>query len=203
MNFLNQLKLKKKQLERVETRITTESGLVFKEIKSVDGFKKQPVLNERTYGFVVDTKPDLEVGNVFKFLYFGSQDIACDLNILNTLRITDILSVGVSVPQHKDFAYKFIEAYDLPSFNMNSIFDECFIYIENIRKSNKRVFVHCNAGISRSPTLIIAYVMKHLKISFKDAFDFVKKTRLTINPNAGFISQLKDYDNYLINNLYM
>lgn len=201
MSFLEQIRSKKEVLESVETKVTTESGLVFKETKSADGFNRQPLINEQSYGFVIDTKPDLIVGNVFKFLYFGSQDVACDLNILNTLQITDILSVGVTVPKHKDFLYKFIEAYDLPSFDMKNIFSECFLYIENIRIMDRRVFVHCNAGISRSPTIVIAYVMKHLKISFSEAFEFVKQTRITINPNAGFVSQLKDYDFYLKQNL--
>lgn len=186
-------------LESVETKVTTESGLVFKEIKSADGSRSQSLLNEQAYGFVVDTKPDLNVGNVFEFLYFGSQDIACDINILNSLKITDILSVGITVPSYNNFTYKFIEAYDLPSFNMKNIFDECFLYIENIRMLGRRVFIHCNAGISRSPTIIIAYVMRHLKISFDDAFKHVKKSRITINPNAGFISQLKDYESHLKN----
>lgn len=195
MSFLEQLRSKKKSLESVETKVTTESGLVFKETKSADGFIRHSLLNEQTFGFIVDTKPDLVVGNVFEFLCFGSQDVACDPNILNALQITDILSVGVTVPAHKDFTYKFIEAYDLPSFDMKNIFDECFLYIENIRLQGHCVFVHCNAGISRSPTIIIAYVMKHLKIGFDGAFKIVKETRSTINPNAGFVSQLKDYEN--------
>lgn len=202
MSFLDQLKSKKNILKSVETKVTTESGLVFKEIKSAEGFKRQSLLNKQTYGFIIDTKPDLIVGNVFEFLYFGSQDIACDLNILNALQITDILSVGVTVPTHKDILYKFIEVYDLPSFNIKNIFDECYLYIENIRLLNRRVYVHCNAGISRSPTIIMAYVMKHLKIGFEDAFNFIKETRSTINPNAGFVSQLKDYEDNLKNNLY-
>lgn len=203
MSFLDQLKSKKKSLVSVETKVTTECGLVFKEIKSADGFKIQSLLNERTYGFIVDTKPDLIVGNVFEFLYFDSQDIACDSNILNALQITDILSVGVTVPTHKDISYKFIEVYDLPSFSIKNIFNECFLYIENIRLLSRRLYVHCNAGISRSPTIIIAYVMKHLNICFEDAFKFIKKTRRSINPNAGFISQLKEYESTLKNNLYV
>lgn len=203
MSFLDQLKSKRNNLEKIETIVTTESGLVFKEIKSADGFIRQPVLNQQTCGFIVDTKPDLSVGHVFKFLYFGSQDIACNPSILKALQITDILSVGVAVPAYENIEYKFIKAYDLPSFNMKNIFDECFTYLENIRLLNRRVYVHCNAGISRSPTIIIAYVMRHLKVYFDDAFKLVKEKRLSINPNAGFVAQLKEYECYLKNNLFM
>lgn len=197
MSFLDQIRNKKENLESVETKVTTESGLVFRETKSANGYEKQFLINHQTYGFVVDTNPDLVVGNMFEFLYFGSQDVACDVLTLKSLKITDILSIGVTIPTFNHFQYKFIEAYDLPSFNMRNIFDESFLYIENIRLLRRRVFVHCNAGISRSPTIIIAYVMKHLKISFCDALELVKQTRSTINPNAGFVSQLKDYEVYL------
>lgn len=203
MSFLDQLKSKKNSLVNVETKVTTESGLIFKEIKLADGFKRQHLLNKQTYGFIVDSNPDLNAGHVFEFLYFGSQDIACDPNILNALKITDILSIGITVPKYNNYIYKFIEAYDLPSFNMNNIFDECFLYIENIRLMGRRIFIHCNAGISRSPTIVIAYVMKHLKIDFEHAFKLVKKTRSTIKPNAGFLLQLKDYDDCLKTNLYL
>lgn len=201
MSFLDQIRSKKNSLEKVETKVTTESGLVFKETKSADGFKRQSMLSERTCGFVVDTKPDLNIGIMFEFLYFGSQDVACDPNILHALQVTDILSIGITVPAHEDFKYKFIEAYDLPSFNMKSIFHKCFLFIDSIRLLNRRVFVHCNAGISRSPTIVIAYVMRHLQMGFEDAFKLVKQKRLTISPNAGFVLQLKDYENYLKNNL--
>jgi len=113
------------------------------------------------------------------------------------------LSIGITVPNYNNFIYKFIEAYDLPSFDMNSIFDDCFLYIENIRLTGRRVFIHCNAGISRSPTIVIAYVMKHLKIDFDHAFKLVKETRSTIKPNAGFLLQLKAYGDSLKNNLYL
>lgn len=200
MSFLNQIKNKKKNLISVETKVTSECGLVFKEIKSANGYEKQSLLNEQTYGFIVDTKPDLNFGSMFEFLFFGSQDIACDSNILCKLQITDVLSVGITVPVQQDIVYKYIDALDLPSFNIKHIFDECFLYIENIRLLNRRVFVHCNAGISRSPTIVIAYVMKYLKIGFMDAFKLVKKTRSTIKPNDGFVSQLKEYEDYLKTN---
>jgi len=45
MSFLDQLKNKKNSLLSVDTKVTTESGLVFKETKSADGFKRQFLLN--------------------------------------------------------------------------------------------------------------------------------------------------------------
>jgi len=57
----------------------------------------------------------------------------------------------------------------------------------------KRVLVHCQAGISRSATLVIAYLIKHQKMNLKDAYLHVKSKRPQIGPNKGFIQQLMDF----------
>lgn len=48
------------------------------------------------------------------------------------------------------------------------------------------VLVHCFAGISRSATCIIAYMMKSLGWNYEKAFYFLKEIRAIINPNPGF-----------------
>jgi protein-tyrosine phosphatase len=57
------------------------------------------------------------------------------------------------------------------------------------------------AGISRSPTLVIAYLMKTQNLSFSEAFDLVKKKRPIIHPNQGFKNQLLQYEQQLKNNM--
>jgi protein-tyrosine phosphatase len=43
------------------------------------------------------------------------------------------------------------------------------------------------AGVSRSATIVIAYLMKKKHLSFKQAFEFVKIRRVIVWPNDGFI----------------
>ncbi|CAF5209009.1 unnamed protein product, partial [Rotaria magnacalcarata] len=45
------------------------------------------------------------------------------------------------------------------------------------RLSNGRVFIHCLAGISRSPALAVAYIMRHLSLSVDDAYRYIKARR--------------------------
>ena len=53
------------------------------------------------------------------------------------------------------------------------------------------MLVHCYAGVSRSATIIIAYLMKIMKWDLNTAFDFVKHKRVVAKPNDGFMNQLQ------------
>lgn len=63
-------------------------------------------------------------------------------------------------------------------------------YIDNALSNNESVFVHCGVGMSRSATVVIAYIMYKYKWSYEDAFLFVKDKRSIIQPNVNFEMQL-------------
>ena len=48
------------------------------------------------------------------------------------------------------------------------------------------MLIHCAYGVSRSPSIVIAYLMKKYKIDFDEAEHFVKRKRPEIRPNEGF-----------------
>ncbi|KAG8513734.1 Dual specificity protein phosphatase 16, partial [Galemys pyrenaicus] len=67
-------------------------------------------------------------------------------------------------------------------------------FIEKAKASNGCVLVHCLAGISRSATIAIAYIMKRMDMTVDEAYRFVKEKRPTISPNFNFLGQLLDYE---------
>lgn len=60
-----------------------------------------------------------------------------------------------------------------------------------IQKTEGAVLVHCWAGISRSATIVMAYLIKAHGMSFPEASSYVSARRRCVQPNAGFLRQLR------------
>lgn len=62
--------------------------------------------------------------------------------------------------------------------------------IQFIKDCSGNVLVHCYAGISRSVSIVIAYLMKEKKMSYWQALKYVRNRRHIANPNPSFVQQL-------------
>lgn len=69
--------------------------------------------------------------------------------------------------------------------------DECSDFIH---KHNGPVFVHCQAGVSRSASICMAYLIKYCCMTVDQAFAVVYCARPIIWPNNGFVRQLKHFE---------
>ncbi len=82
---------------------------------------------------------------------------------------------------------------------MLNLYDCCMI-ADEARSQQQGVLVHCLAGISRSVTVTVAYLMHSLSLSLNDAYDYVKKCKPNISPNFNFMGQLLDFERTLHHN---
>lgn len=181
---------KKKNLKPTKTILTNNLGEKYETNNT--GFCKK--IDDKCLPFVVDNKPDLEIVEIISGVFLSSQDPIYCYDILKKYKIQHILSLGFEPDiKFSGISYYFVEILDLPEFNLTSYFDKCFNIINNCRDDN--ILVHCNAGVSRSPTIIIAYLIKYVHMNFDEAFDRVKKARPCVRPNEGFINQLKAFYN--------
>ena len=65
--------------------------------------------------------------------------------------------------------------------------------IDSVVNNNEKILIHCMAGISRSVSMIIYYLMRKYNINYDASRIFIKNQRSIINPNISFQTQLKNY----------
>ena len=61
--------------------------------------------------------------------------------------------------------------------NIRQHFEEAFRFIDDARARNGRVLVHCAMGISRSTTIVIAYMMLRYRMPLDATYAYVKTRR--------------------------
>ncbi|KAL2519619.1 Dual specificity phosphatase [Abeliophyllum distichum] len=136
---------------------------------------------------------DKECSRILDHVYLGSDAVAKSREILQQNGITHVLNcVGFVCPEYfkNELVYKTLWLRDSPTEDITSILYDVFDYFEDVREQGGRVLVHCCQGVSRSTSLVIAYLMWKEGQSFEDAFQHVKAARGVTNPNMGFACQL-------------
>lgn len=93
--------------------------------------------------------------------------------------------------------YVHIPVSDSPLSPLKDHFDEVADKIRTGAERGGRTLVHCNAGVSRSATLCMAYLMKHCGADLLEAHGCVKTSRPIVRPNSGFWKQLIQYETEL------
>ncbi|KAL5482309.1 hypothetical protein ACEPAI_8903 [Sanghuangporus weigelae] len=66
-------------------------------------------------------------------------------------------------------------------------------FIRERLNRGENVLVHCQQGISRSPAVVCAYIMRERSLSYDAALQIVKSRRKCIKPNAGFEKTLRNW----------
>uniref|UniRef100_A0AAV1TY21 Protein-tyrosine-phosphatase n=1 Tax=Peronospora matthiolae TaxID=2874970 RepID=A0AAV1TY21_9STRA len=134
---------------------------------------------------------------VTDFLYIGGAVAAKNKPLLLQNGITHVINCAAGVAPAsfpEDFSYYSIKLRDHSSQDIARHFYSMFDFIERAREGGGRIFLHCVKGISRSPTMAIAYLMWHKSIGMYKALDFVRQARSVVDPNAGFIFQLTEWE---------
>jgi hypothetical protein len=137
-----------------------------------------------------------QMSEVLPGLYLGNACDAKDMNLLQKNQIKSIINISKTVPCYYEdsFDYLNLPCNDSIHENILQYFENAFEYIEKKLSENKNVLVHCQGGISRSPSFVIGYLMRYHSKTFEQAYLLVKEKRKIIDPNLNFLSQLTFYE---------
>ncbi|XP_051897328.1 serine/threonine/tyrosine-interacting-like protein 2 [Pristis pectinata] len=142
------------------------------------------------------------VDEVWPNLYIGDLVIAHDRKQLRRLGITHVLnaahskwgSKGDAIFYGRKIKYFGITADDCPEFDLSSYFYTAAELIhQTLRNPDAKLLVHCILGLSRSASLLLAYLMIYHERSLLQAVHRMVLFR-PISPNCGFLEQLRNLD---------
>ncbi|AVK74965.1 Protein tyrosine phosphatase incomplete domain containing protein [Pandoravirus quercus] len=97
---------------------------------------------------------------------------------------------GLALPRHVDH-HLIIRADDDLAVDLTPEFARAHAVIASALARDKSVLVHCMAGISRSATIVAAYLILDRGIDAAAALAVLRQHRRCIGPNAAFRQQLK------------
>lgn len=139
---------------------------------------------------------DVSPSPILPHLYVGSQSHAQQRDLLDKLGVTHILNITATCPNWHEGSFKYLNIAIKDTWNqrISDYFSDAFDFINSAKECGGTVLVHCVAGISRSPTFAIAYLMVSCQMTLEKATDFVKARRMIISPNLDFLCELQRFE---------
>ena len=143
------------------------------------------------------------MSEILSNLWLGPVHCLFDTEFLRSNRITHVLTAlegeVVTLPliqlqiQQKTFLL-----YDLETEPIYDYFEEAVRFMEDAHNRGGNLYVHCYAGVSRSPTFVAAYLMKSRGLRAEEALEFIRERRAIIDPNDGFRDALDRWERKLM-----
>ncbi|XP_065668222.1 dual specificity protein phosphatase 13B-like [Hydra vulgaris] len=141
------------------------------------------------------------INQVDENIFISGYLAANDRNKIRDLGITRIVKMfGDDVNylggyhRHDGVKYAVFPAVDIPSYDIRKDVVEALQFIREGINNNERILVHCHAGISRSSTIVLFYLMIIRGYSLESALNRLKRIRPIVSPNYGFMYHLRATD---------
>ena len=120
---------------------------------------------------------------------------ATDAELLKKNNVTHVLSLGVFPDRlHPGVKHMCVDIVDIPSAKIGPHLDPAVEFIKEALAGRGAILVHCYAGVSRSSSCVIAYLMREKNMCYFNALYFVRSKRNVVHPNLGFAKELQAYE---------
>jgi protein-tyrosine phosphatase len=169
-------------------------------------FAAYPRCSSLYIGSAFPTKKEAIPGKLYpsdimpQFLYLGNfydANNKVELQELGITHIVDVTSEMLSFEsaQQLGLTYLSIPIWDMEGVNIAEHFEKVLGFIDDARATGGRVLVHCRAGISRSATFVLAYMLHSgYAPTLRDALRMVMDQRPYVLPNPSFREQLLEFE---------
>ncbi len=117
--------------------------------------RQSPTVNSQLYRF-----PSVVLDD---FLYHGNLGHASNMTLLNELGIRHIINISDCELDKEiidNFHVLWVNIYDELQVDIKQHFEQTNQFLHECKEKNEKVLVHCQMGISRSSSIVLAYLMK-------------------------------------------
>lgn len=136
-------------------------------------------------------------------VFIADADVAYFIPLLDGLgikRVISILEDETDMPKYNKSNiirhHKKILLDDQSYCDIRRHFEDTYTFIHEAPQG-ENVLIHCMAGISRSATLVVSYLMRKFKIGYRTAMQYLEMRRPIVDPNPGFRRQLRNFQEEL------
>jgi dual specificity phosphatase 12 len=134
-------------------------------------------------------------------LYIGGLKAVDNLDTLARAKVTHILSVleydHCDYEEYSDYKRLLVQIADDPSENLLQHLPTTNNFLDAALSQGGTVLIHCAMGVSRSASVLCAFLMHRKRLSPKQALEEVRTSRPFCDPIEGFMEQLDIYDKML------
>lgn len=137
-----------------------------------------------------------EVSCIIPGLYLSGVSVARNRSTLAEFGITKIVCccMWTEFPVSDELdglTYYRVEVEDMSREPIDMYFEESCDFISEALEGSEGVLVHCRSGVSRSPTIVLAFLISRMGMRLFDAFFLLRSKRSIVTPNIGFMGQLQ------------
>lgn len=136
-----------------------------------------------------------EPSEILPFLFLGNSNHACSRCTLVTYEFTHVLCVeGIFRRELPGFKHLHVPMSDAGTTELTDVLPAALDHIDQARTSGGRVFVHCFAGVNRSPTVVLAYLVMRFGWRLREAWCHLTSRRPIVSPHVRYRVQLLDIE---------
>ncbi|XP_052902744.1 dual specificity protein phosphatase Mpk3 isoform X2 [Anopheles moucheti] len=158
---------------------------------------------ESSTNYLSESAVSVEPVEILPGLFLGNASHSEDLKSLKKYNIKYILNVTPDLPNvfERDGQIRYLQIpitdHWSQAGDLANHFPDAIKFIDEARTNGCGVLVHCLAGVSRSVTVTLAYLMFARTLSLNDAFLLVRSRKPDVSPNFHFMQQLHSFEQQL------